>query len=137
MLAPLMLELAKVAQKSRSQVNTALEGLGAAWLSELVKEVAPVAGTSTTTDYASYQGSLTRPGCQEGVTWIIFLTPLKISSTQMEVFRSASLWININVDLNILLPRTLKDGEHTVHPNFRDTQSLQDRQVTLYKAREQ
>ena len=90
MLAPLMLELAKVAQKSRSQVNTALEGLGAAWLSELVKEVAPVAGTSTTTDYASYQGSLTRPGCQEGVDWIIFLTPLKISSTQMEVFRSAS-----------------------------------------------
>ena len=48
-----------------------------------------------------------------------------------------SQWVNIIVDINVLLPRTLKDGEHTVHPNFRDTQSLQDRQVTLYKAREQ
>ena len=42
---------------------------------------------SSTTPYTSYRGSLTSPPCTEGVTWIIFLTPLKISATQIEAFR--------------------------------------------------
>ena len=40
-----------------------------------------------TIKYSSYMGSLTTPGCFEAVHWINFLTPLKVSSSQMATFR--------------------------------------------------
>ena len=54
-------------------------------VSELIEGVAPISGA--TTPYSTYTGSLTTPGCFEAVHWINFLTPLKISSRQMEEFR--------------------------------------------------
>ena len=38
-------------------------------------------------DYTYYSGSLTTPTCNEVVEWINFLTPLKISTTQLALFR--------------------------------------------------
>ncbi|XP_037077294.1 putative carbonic anhydrase 3 [Pollicipes pollicipes] len=35
-----------------------------------------------------YDGSLTTPGCQEAVTWTIFLQPLKVTARQVELFRA-------------------------------------------------
>ena len=54
-------------------------------LDTLLDGVAPISGA--TTPYSTYTGSLTTPGCFEAVHWINFLTPLKISSRQMEEFR--------------------------------------------------
>nr|WBW70111.1 venom protein [Lampona murina] len=38
--------------------------------------------------YYRYQGSLTTPGCTEGVTWSVIPTPIDVGNSQMEVFRS-------------------------------------------------
>ena len=43
--------------------------------------------TANTGDYTFYSGSLTTPTCNEVVEWINFLTPLKISSKQLALFR--------------------------------------------------
>ena len=34
--------------------------------------------------YFSYEGSLTTPGCDEVVEWILYKKPLEISETQVE-----------------------------------------------------
>eukprot|EP00092_Neocalanus_flemingeri_P037331 GFUD01040655.1.p1 GENE.GFUD01040655.1~~GFUD01040655.1.p1 ORF type:complete len:324 (-),score=73.14 GFUD01040655.1:92-1063(-) len=65
--------------------------------------------------YFSYQGSLTTPGCDEVVQWILFSTPLPISSRQIAAFRSV-------FDM---------DGQPIVN-NFRPVQPLHDRTVTYY-----
>ena len=56
-------------------------------LDQLLREVAPIDGELQTV-YSYYEGSLTTPGCNEVVEWINFLTPLKISQNQLEMFRS-------------------------------------------------
>ncbi|MEA5499694.1 MAG: carbonic anhydrase family protein [Limnoraphis robusta] len=38
--------------------------------------------------YYNYTGSLTTPPCSEGVNWIVFETPIEVSSKQIEYFRS-------------------------------------------------
>ena len=38
--------------------------------------------------FAAYVGSMTTPACTEGVDWLVFLSPLNISSTQLAVFPS-------------------------------------------------
>ena len=55
-------------------------------LDSLLAGLAPL-GAAPTTPYTSYTGSLTTPPCSEGVKWINFLTPIKISANQMEKFR--------------------------------------------------
>lgn len=35
-------------------------------------------------DYATYQGSLTTPPCTEGVRWVVFQEPLRVSRDQVE-----------------------------------------------------
>merc|ERR1712183_676351 len=83
-------------------------------VSTLVDGVAPLNGAATTT-YANYAGSLTTPGCMEIVNWINFMTPLKISATQLAKFR------------------TLKDKEDAdIVDNFRPVQDLNGRTVTFY-----
>ncbi|XP_078324662.1 carbonic anhydrase-related protein 10-like [Crassostrea virginica] len=37
--------------------------------------------------YLTYEGSLTQPGCQETVTWVILNKPLYISTYQLEKLR--------------------------------------------------
>ena len=56
-------------------------------ISDLIMDVAPLAPGNTATPYSTYSGSLTTPGCNEVVHWINILTPLKISSAQLEAFR--------------------------------------------------
>lgn len=56
-------------------------------LTKLLAGIAPL-GSAPTTAYTTYTGSLTTPPCTEGVKWINFLTPLKISVSQMEIFRT-------------------------------------------------
>eukprot|EP00092_Neocalanus_flemingeri_P037332 GFUD01040656.1.p1 GENE.GFUD01040656.1~~GFUD01040656.1.p1 ORF type:complete len:397 (+),score=114.55 GFUD01040656.1:155-1345(+) len=65
--------------------------------------------------YYSYSGSLTTPGCDEVVQWLLFSTPLTISSRQIAEFRSV-------LDA---------DGEPIVN-NFRPVQPLNDRTVVHY-----
>jgi len=65
--------------------------------------------------YFSYSGSLTTPGCNEGVQWILFSTPLSISSRQVAAFRTV-------FD---------DDGEPIVN-NFRPVQRLNDRTVMYH-----
>ena len=62
--------------------------------------------------YFTYQGSLTTPGCNEIVTWIVSDTPFKVSRKQIKALRS------------------LKDshGEPLVD-NFRPTQPINGRSV--------
>jgi len=38
--------------------------------------------------YFTYSGSLTTPGCNEVVTWVVFKEPLEMTSTQLAYFRS-------------------------------------------------
>jgi len=66
-------------------------------------------------EYYNYDGSLTTPGCDEIVSWILFKEPLNISSRQLAKFR-------------MLLDNY---GDPIVN-NFRPIQPLNDRTVTLY-----
>jgi len=63
-------------------------------------------------NYFSYDGSLTTPGCNEVVQWLLFQTPLKISKTQMSEFRTL-------MD---------KEGNMMVN-NFRPIQPLHSREI--------
>eukprot|EP00088_Acartia_fossae_P022196 TRINITY_DN23456_c0_g1_i1.p1 TRINITY_DN23456_c0_g1~~TRINITY_DN23456_c0_g1_i1.p1 ORF type:complete len:124 (-),score=25.49 TRINITY_DN23456_c0_g1_i1:77-448(-) len=82
-------------------------------LDKLIEDVAPIHGP--TTPYSTYMGSLTTPTCNEAVHWINFLTPLKISSRQLEVFR------------------TLLDGhDRPIVDNYRPPQPLNGRKVIFY-----
>ncbi|KAH9505699.1 Carbonic anhydrase- protein 10 [Bulinus truncatus] len=40
-----------------------------------------------TTEYVTYEGSLTQPGCYETVTWILLNKPLRISKEQLSAMR--------------------------------------------------
>jgi len=74
--------------------------------------ISPVATTSA---YTYYSGSLTTPTCNEVVEWINILTPLKISSRQLALFRE------------------LMDGKNKkIVDNYRPPQPLNGRTVTLY-----
>jgi len=67
------------------------------------------------TDFSTYSGSLTTPGCMEIVNWINFLQPIKISSAQLQKFRM------------------LKDkSDADIVDNFRPVQPLNDREVVFY-----
>lgn len=46
--------------------------------------------------YWTYKGSLTTPPCAECATWIIFKTPLEISSEQVNIFTLNSKYQNKN-----------------------------------------
>ena len=81
-------------------------------LTKLLAGVAPL-GAAPTTAYTSYTGSLTTPPCTEGVKWINFLTPLKISVSQMETFRTL-----------------LKADGTAIKYNYRGVQLLNSRPVT-------
>ena len=63
-------------------------------------------------DYYTYQGSLTTPGCNEIVTWIVLETPIKISKKQLKALRSL----------------TDGHGDPLVN-NFRPTQYINGRSV--------
>ncbi|KAK3099424.1 hypothetical protein FSP39_004123 [Pinctada imbricata] len=43
---------------------------------------------SNTDEYMTYEGSLTQPGCQESVTWIILNTPVFVTEEQLKVFQN-------------------------------------------------
>ncbi|XP_018354214.1 PREDICTED: carbonic anhydrase 2-like isoform X1 [Trachymyrmex septentrionalis] len=63
------------------------------------------------TTYYNYEGSLTTPACQEDVLWFVMTEKLKVSETQMDVFRQM-------------------DGSNgTLKFNYRPIQKLGDRRV--------
>jgi len=68
-------------------------------------------------EYANYNGSLTTPGCNEAVQWILFKEPIQISASQMEAFRAL-----------------LDAAEEPMVDNYRPTQPLNGRQVNFYTA---
>ena len=80
-------ELAKItaSDSSIAMLNSSFK------ISDLVSGVAPVGGATATT-YSTYDGSLTTPGCNEVVHWINFLRPIKISASQLAMFRSVGGW---------------------------------------------
>ena len=55
-------------------------------IDQLIKSAVPIDG-NTAYSYSHYEGSLTTPTCNEVVEWINFLTVLKISETQLNMFR--------------------------------------------------
>ncbi|ELT99446.1 hypothetical protein CAPTEDRAFT_108489, partial [Capitella teleta] len=68
-----------------------------------------------------YSGSLTTPGCTEGITWTTFVEPtIAISPKQMLVFRHVKT-VNENV----------RGKKRHMYNNFRETEPLNDR--VLYK----
>ena len=68
--------------------------------------------TATNARYSTYDGGLTTPTCNEVVKWINLMTPLKISSAQLQLFR------------------TLIDGkDKNIVDNFRSPQPLNGRTV--------
>jgi len=66
--------------------------------------------------YFSYEGSLTTPGCDEVVEWILYKKPLEISTAQLAEFRTI-----------------LDKKEKPVEFNFRPVQPLNDRSIQYFK----
>ena len=66
--------------------------------------------------FASYNGSMTTPGCDEGVDWFVFLSPLNISSSQRAVF-----------------PRFYNSDGRRVSHNYRYLQQANGRTVNIYQ----
>nr|XP_028564309.1 carbonic anhydrase 4 [Podarcis muralis] len=62
-----------------------------------------------------YTGSLTTPGCNEGVTWTLFETPIELSLRQIQEF-----WMELYFDT---------DKEWPMVDNFRPTQPVGERIV--------
>jgi len=111
-LTPLVEELVNIGDYSS---KVAMEN-SAFKVSDLLFGVAPV-GVAAATTYSTYDGSLTTPGCNEVVHWINFLTPLKISASQLARFR------------------TLDDKHgNEISDNFRPPQPLNGRVVEFYGA---
>jgi len=106
-LAPLIDHLADI-RNTGDKISMKNEGFG---LSNLLAGLAPL-GSAPTSPYTTYKGSLTTPPCTEGVRWINFLTPIKISATQMETFRTL-----------------LKEDGTPIRYNYRGVQLLNDRKV--------
>ena len=65
--------------------------------------------------FAAYIGSMTTPGCTEGVDWMVFLSPLNISSSQRAVF-----------------PRFYNSRGQRLTQNYRDVQQHHGRTVNIY-----
>ena len=65
--------------------------------------------------YYSYEGSLTTPGCDEVVQWVLYSNPLNISSRQLAVFRTI-----------------LDHNGNPLLQNFRPVQPLNGRTVVLH-----
>ena len=65
--------------------------------------------------YYSYEGSLTTPGCDEVVQWVLYSNPLSISSRQLAVFRTI-----------------LDHNGNPLLQNFRPVQPLNGRTVVLH-----
>merc|ERR1711862_931885 len=94
--------------------NVALFPLTSA-LSSIVNSKDSISPVATTSAYTYYSGSLTTPTCNEVVEWINILTPLKISSRQLALFRE------------------LMDGKNKkIVDNYRPPQPLNGRTVTFY-----
>merc|ERR1711904_235815 len=66
-------------------------------------------------EFLYYNGSLTTPGCNEGVNWLLFPRPQTMSSQQWNAF--AGYFPDNNIDFGA------KTG------NYRPTQELNDRKV--------
>ncbi len=70
-----------------------------------------------TTDYVTYEGSQTTPGCHETVTWILMNKPLYITSYQVNTGNnviSSSVFIGGTLLKRILLPDVERSDHKTV-----------------------
>ncbi|GAU88508.1 hypothetical protein RvY_01195 [Ramazzottius varieornatus] len=85
-----------------------------------LNELVPNANQS----YFRYLGSLTTPPCHEAVLWTVMMEPLKVTESQMNVFRS------------VLRTSTGESGSRAtarfLTDNFRPVQPLYDRNITYY-----
>ena len=70
--------------------------------------------------YFRYKGSLTTPGCTEGLVWTIFADTIPISETQLEMFRST-----------LYTEEEQSTYKHIVNHNFRPPQALNGRKVLV------
>ena len=110
---PLVEELQSIKQPNTqvSMVNSTFK------LSDLISGVAPAAPAGAIQyTYSTYPGSLTTPPCHQVVHWINFLTPINISTSQLEAFQ--------DID---------NEDEEPLMDNFRPIQPLNGREVIFYR----
>ncbi|CAG2190362.1 unnamed protein product [Mytilus edulis] len=67
----------------RAAIKVRSKGMTTPVLNFFPKEFLPV-----TPSFVTYEGSLTRPGCMETVTWVILNKPIHVSHSQLESLRS-------------------------------------------------
>ncbi|XP_067687020.1 carbonic anhydrase-like [Haliotis asinina] len=72
---------------------------------------------SSLDNFYRYSGSLTTPNCNEVVTWSVFPQSIKITSSQMAVFRTLQ-----SVEQN-------DDGNHNMYNNYRPVQAMGSRKL--------
>ena len=89
---------------------------------DLIRDVAPIPPEMKSTNFSTYSGSLTTPGCDEVVHWINFLTPLTISRYQLSVFRY----------LDAIIPKGGAE-DLKITNNVRPIQDLNGRTVSLFR----
>ena len=69
-----------------------------------------------TKGYITYDGSMTEPGCQETVTWVIMNKPIYVTPQQLQVFRK-------------LVQGEEEDPRAPLGGNFRPAQPLNGRSL--------
>lgn len=69
-----------------------------------------------TNDYITYEGSLTQPGCQETVTWVVLNKPLYVGKEQMDALRR-------------VMQGDKENPKFPMYKNCRPTMSVQHRPI--------
>ncbi|ESN98617.1 hypothetical protein HELRODRAFT_162052 [Helobdella robusta] len=70
-----------------------------------------------TDQYVTYEGSLTKPGCHESVTWIVYNKPIYASREFMDALRS------------LMVGSSAEDPKRSIGNNFRHLAPLNNRPI--------
>ncbi|CAL1548714.1 unnamed protein product [Lymnaea stagnalis] len=81
------IEVGKEIDKSFYYISKELQWLQYKGSMTMVRDISLAHLLPKTSEYVTYEGSLTQPGCYETVTWVLLNKPMRISKDQLSALR--------------------------------------------------